>query len=81
MPTSLPSSYIYFGEEARATQVNLPIYIGSVPTEHLDGFNERFHSSLERIASDGIDMQRMSMVINRDERQVCLCLLLGTLTM
>jgi Zn-dependent M16 (insulinase) family peptidase len=63
-------SYIYFGEEARATQVNLPIYIGSVPAEHLDGFNERFKASLERIASDGIDMQRMSMVINRDERQL-----------
>jgi hypothetical protein len=80
-PTSLSSSYIYFGEEARATQVNLPIYIASVPTEHLDGFNERFKASLERIASDGIDMRRMSMVINRDERQVRLRLLPGTVTM
>ncbi|KIL70742.1 hypothetical protein M378DRAFT_6664 [Amanita muscaria Koide BX008] len=63
-------SYIYFGEDTRATRVNLPVYINSIPTEHLDGFNERFKASLERVAGDGIDMQRMSMVINRDERQL-----------
>jgi hypothetical protein len=50
--------------------VNLPIYIGSVPAEHLDTFNERLKASLQRIVVDGIDMQRMCMVINRDERQV-----------
>jgi hypothetical protein len=54
----------------RATQASLPIYIGSVPTEHLDSFNEKIKESLKRIAMTGIDMQRMSMVINRDERQV-----------
>ncbi|KAF8622884.1 hypothetical protein AX15_006649 [Amanita polypyramis BW_CC] len=63
-------SYIYFGEETRATRVKLSIYIGSVPTEYLDSFNERFRASLERIATTGIDMQRMAMVINRDERQL-----------
>ncbi|KAK2461846.1 hypothetical protein APHAL10511_006309 [Amanita phalloides] len=63
-------SYIYFGEETRATMVNLPVYISSVPTEHLDGFNERFKASLERIVTTGIDMQRIAMVINRDERQL-----------
>ncbi|KAF8640945.1 hypothetical protein AX17_000592 [Amanita inopinata Kibby_2008] len=63
-------TYIYFGEETRASRVNLPVYISSVPTEHLDHFNERFRRSLERIAMEGIDMQRIGMVINRDERQL-----------
>lgn len=64
------SSYIYFGEDVRATRVTLPIYIGSVPTEHLDSFNEKLLASLRRIVKEGIDMERMSMLINRDERQV-----------
>jgi subtilase family serine protease len=50
--------------------VDLPIYIGSVPVEHLDGFDERLTASFRRIAEDGIDMTRIEMVINRDERQV-----------
>jgi len=52
--------------------VNLPIYITSVPTEHLATFNDRLKASLQKIAKDGLDMQRMVMVINRDERQVTL---------
>jgi hypothetical protein len=51
--------------------VDLPIYIGSVPTEHLNDFDERLITSFKRIAREGIDMERMAMVINRDERQVC----------
>lgn len=50
--------------------VDLPIYIGSIPSEHLDGFNEKLKASFERIIAEGIDMDRMAMVINRDERQV-----------
>ncbi|EPQ60716.1 hypothetical protein GLOTRDRAFT_30984 [Gloeophyllum trabeum ATCC 11539] len=63
-------TYIYFGEDTRATHVDLPIYIGSVPTEHIDTFSERLRSSFKRIAQEGFDMERMSMVINRDERQL-----------
>ncbi|KIJ21665.1 hypothetical protein PAXINDRAFT_63491 [Paxillus involutus ATCC 200175] len=63
-------SYIYFSEDTRATMVDLPIYIGSVPVEHLDGFDERLTASFRRIAEDGIDMTRIEMVINRDERQL-----------
>jgi hypothetical protein len=66
------SSYIYFAEDTRATRVNLPIYVGSVPTDSLDTFNEKLTASLKRIIETGIDMQRMAMVINRDERQVSL---------
>jgi len=63
-------SYIYFGEDTRASMVDLPIYIGSVPTEHLDNFDEILKTSFKRIAKEGIDMERMIMVINRDERQL-----------
>lgn len=50
--------------------VDLPVYIGSLPTEHLDTFDAKLSSSFRRIITEGIDMSRMSMVINRDERQV-----------
>jgi len=50
--------------------VDLPIYIGSVPVEELDNFDQKLVASFKRIAADGIDMTRISMVINRDERQV-----------
>jgi hypothetical protein len=64
------SSYIYFSEESRATLCDLPIYVGSVPTEHLDAFDIKLKASFQRITNEGIDMERMGMVINRDERQV-----------
>ncbi|KAI6153510.1 Metalloenzyme, LuxS/M16 peptidase-like protein [Pisolithus tinctorius] len=63
-------SYIYFSEDTRATMVDLPIYIGSIPVEHIDDFDQKFVSSLRRISREGIDMDRMRMVINRDERQL-----------
>ncbi|KAI9060189.1 hypothetical protein FKP32DRAFT_1595582 [Trametes sanguinea] len=63
-------TYIYFGEDTRATYVDLPVYVGSVPTEHLDTFDEKLRNSLRRIADEGLDMDRMAMVINRDERQL-----------
>ncbi|TBU62037.1 Metalloenzyme, LuxS/M16 peptidase-like protein [Dichomitus squalens] len=63
-------TYIYFSEDTRAKRVDLPVYIGSVPTEHLDTFDEKFKASLKRIADEGVDMDRMAMVINRDERQL-----------
>jgi Zn-dependent M16 (insulinase) family peptidase len=67
---SLPSTYIYFAEDTRATAVYLPIYVGSIPTEHLNDFDTKLKTSLRRIVAEGIDMERMAMVINRDERQV-----------
>ncbi|KAI0778573.1 Metalloenzyme, LuxS/M16 peptidase-like protein [Trametes elegans] len=63
-------TYIYFAEDTRATYVDLPIYVGSVPTEHLDTFDEKLKASLRRVADEGFDMDRMAMVINRDERQL-----------
>jgi hypothetical protein len=64
------STYIYIGGENRATLSDLLIYVGSVPTEHLDSFDAKLHESFRRIIKDGIDLQRMKMVIDRDERQV-----------
>lgn len=49
---------------------DLVIYVGSVPTEHLDTFDAKLHESFRRIVKDGLDLQRMKMVIDRDERQV-----------
>ena len=64
------SSYIYFSEDVRATRIDIPVYIGSVPTEHLEAFPAKLKDSLQCIADEGIDMERMRVVINRDERQV-----------
>ncbi len=66
----MPSTYIYFSEDMRVTNVYLPIYVGSVATEHLEEFPEKLRNTFRRIAEEGIDMTRMATVINRDERQV-----------
>ncbi|KAJ3976962.1 Metalloenzyme, LuxS/M16 peptidase-like protein [Lentinula raphanica] len=63
-------TYIYFSEDIRATRVSMPIYVGSVPTEYLDTFDQKLKASFQRIVKEGIDMERMAMVINRDERQL-----------
>jgi hypothetical protein len=64
------STFIYIGEDHRATHSDLMIYVGSVPTEHLDTFDAKLHESFSRIIKDGVDLNRMKMVIDRDERQV-----------
>jgi hypothetical protein len=66
---TLYSTYIHFQCETRATAVDLYIIVGSVPTGELLSFNEKFQMSLRRIVEEGIDMDRMAMVINRDERK------------
>jgi Fe2+ transport system protein B len=66
------STYIYIGVELRATLSDLMIYVGSVPTEHLDTFDAKLHESFRRIVKEGVDLNRMRMVIDRDERQVFL---------
>ncbi|KAH0590626.1 hypothetical protein H2248_000757 [Termitomyces sp. 'cryptogamus'] len=62
--------YIYFGENTCTTHVDLVTYIGSVPTEHLDKFDVKLRNSFQRIVKEGIDMERMAMVLNREERQL-----------
>ena len=41
-----------------------------MPVEELDGFDGKLQASLKRVAEEGIDMERMTMLINRDERQL-----------
>lgn len=41
-----------------------------MPTSELETFDSKLKASLEKIVSDGFDMDRMAMVINRDERQL-----------
>ncbi|KAJ7630999.1 Metalloenzyme, LuxS/M16 peptidase-like protein [Roridomyces roridus] len=63
-------TYIYFSEDTRATALYMAIYVGSIPTEHIDKFDTQLKASLQRVVTEGIDMERMAMVINRDERQL-----------
>ena len=51
-------------------RVELTIYVGSVPVQELQSFDEKLRMALRRIVEDGIDMPRMAMIINREERQV-----------
>jgi Zn-dependent M16 (insulinase) family peptidase len=67
---NIDSTYIYFEERDLATQGALYVYIGSVPVEHLDSFDQKLQDSFKRIASNGIDMKRMTMVLDRDQRQL-----------
>jgi hypothetical protein len=66
---NLYSTGIAFGQDTRATAVELSIVMRSVPTGELLSLNEKLQMSLHRIVKEGIDMQRMAMVINREERQ------------
>jgi len=68
--THLLSTYIYFYEDERATRGDLAIYVGSVPVRHLASFPDKLRASLARIAEEGLDMGRMAMVLDRDERQL-----------
>ncbi|KAJ3559767.1 hypothetical protein NM688_g144 [Phlebia brevispora] len=52
------------------TRSSLYIYAGSVPIEHLDSFDAKLQASLKRVVEEGIDMERMTMLIERDERQL-----------
>lgn len=63
-------TYVYFAEDTRAGRVEMPVYVGGVPVAELDGFDERLVKSLKKIVVDGLDMERMKMIIDRDERQV-----------
>lgn len=64
------STYIYFEERDNATRNALNVYIGSVPTDQLDSFDGRLQNSLQQVAQEGLDMNRMRMIIDRDERQL-----------
>ncbi|KAI9445287.1 Metalloenzyme, LuxS/M16 peptidase-like protein [Lactarius indigo] len=58
-------TYIYFGEESRATLCDVMIYVGSVPTEHLDTFDAKLHESFRRIAKEGVDLDHRLRIADK----------------
>lgn len=45
-------------------------YLASVPVEELDELSARLRQTLGRIADDGIDMERMASVLERQKLQL-----------
>lgn len=64
-------TWVGFYENTRASFIELSVYFGSVPTEHVDDLNTKFKQSLQRIIKDGMDMERMKLVLNKDRLKVC----------
>ncbi|KAG9076542.1 hypothetical protein FS749_011635, partial [Ceratobasidium sp. UAMH 11750] len=60
-------TYIYCDSEERATFTTQNIYFGSVPTDQLDELHGKVIKSLKKIVADGIDMERIRLVIKRDK--------------
>lgn len=54
----------------RVTSNELCISLSDVPAEHLETIDEKVKAALLRIASEGLDMKRMEMVLRRERRQV-----------
>lgn len=63
-------TYVGFYENSRASFIELAVYFGSVPTEHIDGLAAKFKKSLQRIIEEGFDMQRMKLVLKKDRLKV-----------
>lgn len=65
-------TYVYFYERPRVNFLELAVYFGSVPIASLtDGSLEaKFLDALKKVASEGIDMERMKLVLKRRRIQV-----------
>lgn len=48
----------------------LQLSLSSVPTEKLDKVPEAVKDTLRRVLKAGIDMERMTMILNREQRKV-----------
>ncbi|SPO29441.1 related to metalloprotease 1 [Ustilago trichophora] len=60
----------YIGASDKAGASLLSAYFSSVPTEQLDKLDQQLVDLLATIVKDGIDMDRMQMVIKRDKLKV-----------
>lgn len=49
----------------------LQLALSSVPTAKLDTVGEAVKDTLRRVLKSGIDMERMTMILNREQRKVC----------
>lgn len=47
----------------------LTVYLADVPAEHLETIDGLVKKALKRIGEEGIDMERMAMVLSREKRQ------------
>ena len=63
-------TYVAFYENTRASFIELAVYFGSVPTEHIDCLDAKFKKSLRRIIDEGLDMERMNLVLKKDRIKV-----------
>lgn len=50
----------------------LQLALSSVPTAKLDTVGEAVKDTLRRVLKSGIDMERMTMILNREQRKVYL---------
>lgn len=48
----------------------LTLSASSVPTEKLDSIQQEITNVLKGVLKQGVDMQRMSMILNREQRKV-----------
>ncbi|SPO28432.1 related to Zn2+-dependent endopeptidase, insulinase superfamily [Ustilago trichophora] len=60
----------YIGASDKAGASLLSAYFSSVPTEQLDKLDQQLVDLLAGIVKDGVDMDRMQMVIKRDKLKV-----------
>ncbi|KAG9018965.1 hypothetical protein FRB90_007729 [Tulasnella sp. 427] len=60
-------TYIYFADNVRAGYSATEVYLGGVPAEELDGMHGKLIDALKKVAKEGIDMERMATIINRDK--------------
>ncbi|KAG9104560.1 hypothetical protein FRC06_001340 [Ceratobasidium sp. 370] len=70
-------TYIYCDNEERATFTTQNIYFGSVPTDQLNELHGKVIKSLKKIVADGVDMERIRLVIKRDKLKVWISFLLS----
>ncbi|KZO96339.1 hypothetical protein CALVIDRAFT_481506 [Calocera viscosa TUFC12733] len=61
---------IYVSDSMRATTTTLDVYLSSVPTELLETVQGRLTHELKKIVEEGLDMERMAMILRKDKRRL-----------
>lgn len=60
-----------FYSEDRVNKNEITVFASDVPTKHLETLGDQIREKLGAIAkSDGIDMERMALVLRRDKRKL-----------
>lgn len=57
-------------DTADQTTTVINLNMSSVPTEKLDGAAEEAKKVMRQVLKDGIDMERMNMILHREQRKV-----------